>query len=137
MEPWRAVDAQNGGLEAQNESWRFCRLTRLPQIPTTLMKSRIRISIKVKSRIQIRINGIWILNTAPFPSSFQQLKNTQRQKSWSIFQRRLAFALLHTSRKGRGGMHFSMARNLQTIKYVHSKDARFEQYLHHNAVLAS
>jgi hypothetical protein len=25
MEPWRALDTHNGGLEAQMEAWRVCR----------------------------------------------------------------------------------------------------------------
>jgi hypothetical protein len=47
IEPRMSVDAQNGGLEAQNgtkDQW--------SQIPIILMRSRIRIRIKVKSLIR-------------------------------------------------------------------------------------
>jgi hypothetical protein len=68
MEPWRAVDTHNGGVEAHNggvdaqygalegcvDQWLL--------IPITLMRSRIRIRIKMKSLIQIRIKVMRIRN---------------------------------------------------------------------------
>ncbi len=51
------MDAQNGGLEAQNgtkDQW--------SQIPIILMRSRIRIRIEEKSGIRIRIKMIRIRN---------------------------------------------------------------------------
>jgi hypothetical protein len=54
MEQWKAVDAHNRGVEAQNGDWRGN--------AHTLMRSRILIRISVKSRIRIRfhVKG-WIL----------------------------------------------------------------------------
>ncbi len=51
MEPWRAVDAHNGAVEAQNggsvDQW--------SQIRISLLRSRIQIHIKGKSWIRISI----------------------------------------------------------------------------------
>jgi hypothetical protein len=61
MEPWRAVDAHSGGLEAQNGALKVF-LDQWSQIPITLMRSRIRIWIRI-SWIRIRIevkSWIWI-----------------------------------------------------------------------------
>ncbi len=57
MEPWRAVDAHNGGVEAQIQSNGGSVDPRL-QICITMIRSRIRIRIRIilKSRIRIRIN---------------------------------------------------------------------------------
>ncbi len=60
MEFWRAVDIHSGGLQTKMESWRVY-IDKWSQIPITLMRSRIRIRIKVKSWIRIRIKvKIWI-----------------------------------------------------------------------------
>jgi len=57
----RAVDAHNGGVEAQNGAVEGL-LTQWSQIRITLVRSRLRIRIKVKSwiRIWIGINVILI-----------------------------------------------------------------------------
>jgi hypothetical protein len=47
MKSWRAVDARNGGVEAQNgDQW--------SQIHITLMKSMIRIPVRIKVKTRIR-----------------------------------------------------------------------------------
>jgi hypothetical protein len=53
MEPWRAVGAHNGGLEAQQWSPGGLKTKQGSQIRITLMRSRIWICIKVESRIRI------------------------------------------------------------------------------------
>jgi len=59
MEPWRHVDAHNGGVEAQNGSHEGS-VDQWSKI-STLVRSRIRIRISVKSWICIRITmKIWI-----------------------------------------------------------------------------
>jgi hypothetical protein len=54
MEPWRALEAHNGGVEAQQGARKYV-YQWWSQIHITLMRNRIRIRIKVKSPIRIRI----------------------------------------------------------------------------------
>jgi hypothetical protein len=44
MEPWRAVEVHNGGVEARKEPWRVCRPV-VSQIHITVMRSRVQIRI--------------------------------------------------------------------------------------------
>jgi hypothetical protein len=58
MEPWRAVDSHNRGVEAHNGLLEgLYSVDQWLQIRTILMRSRIQIRIKVKSwfRIHIRV----------------------------------------------------------------------------------
>ncbi len=52
MDPWRAVDAQNGGIEAQRS--RVESVGQWSQMPNALMRSRIRIRIRIKVKTRIR-----------------------------------------------------------------------------------
>jgi hypothetical protein len=67
IEPWRAVDAHNGGLEAQNKAMGS-------QIPFTLKGSWIRIRIKVKSWIRIHIEVTRIRNPERHTGIIEVLK---------------------------------------------------------------
>jgi hypothetical protein len=54
MKPWRAVDALNGGVEAQNRAMEGLQ-TNGPLIRITIVRSRIRIRILINVKSQIRI----------------------------------------------------------------------------------
>ncbi len=58
MEPWRAMGAHSGNVEAQNGAleWRVYILDQCSLIRVTSMRSRIRIRINVKRWIWIRID---------------------------------------------------------------------------------
>jgi hypothetical protein len=66
MEPWRAVDAHNGGLEAQNGALEglltsFCRFASLRRGPMI----QIRIKERRLIRIRIRVKVMRIRNPGP------------------------------------------------------------------------
>jgi hypothetical protein len=54
MEPWRAVNAYNGGVEAQNGAVEGLKTS---GHGNTLMRSRIRITIHIKKKSLIRIHN--------------------------------------------------------------------------------
>jgi hypothetical protein len=67
IEPWRAVDPQNGGLKAQNEAYRPVvadsrHFEKEYDLDPHIVKSSIWLRISVKSSIRIRIKVMRIRN---------------------------------------------------------------------------
>jgi hypothetical protein len=53
MEPWRAVNAHNGGVEAQMEPWKP--VEQWSQVGITLMSSRIQIRKRIRVERGVRV----------------------------------------------------------------------------------